>query len=97
MPSSQYGRRNSDFVSRAGKVIAVLLAAATLLGAAGKGYLIVHQVDINAQTLVQHSERLQVLEAIKVDDHYMTCYMFQKINKDGVPASCELALRRPIN
>lgn len=93
MPSSQNGRRSSDFWTRAGKVIAVLLAGATVLGAAGKGYLIVHQVDLNAQTLVMHSERLTVLEAIKVDDHYMTCYMFQKVNPDGVPASCELALR----
>lgn len=93
MPSTQNGRRGGDFWSRAGKIIAVLLAAATVIGAAGKGYLIVNQVSLNAQTIVLHNERLTVLEAIKVDDHYMTCYMFQKVNPDGVPASCELALR----
>jgi Tfp pilus assembly protein PilO len=100
MPSTGNGRRGSDIWSRAGRIIGVLLSVAAALGMTGQLWLKGHQIEINRtdiadirSTVVTVTERVTVLEQFKKDDHYMTCFMFQKVNPDGVPASCESALR----
>ena len=89
-----HGRRRDDAWRRAATIIGVILSSAMLMGMVGKTYLSIHQIDQNTSDISAVSARVTVLEQVKLDDHYMTCVMFERAVPDGVPASCALALSR---
>lgn len=80
-------------LTKVGKILAIITSAAVAIGAVGRAYLDDHQIATNQAAIIQHDVRIQSLEQDRHDDHYMICYLYQKAQKDGVPASCNTALR----
>lgn len=93
LPSTRNGRRAMDMVRKIALIATTIVAVGATITLLGAGFSTVHQVAENTAGLAVVSKKVTVLESFKNDDHYMTCYMFQKVNPDGVPASCSLALR----
>jgi len=94
MESTRSGRRFFDgFLSKTGQIIVVISFLAGAVGFVGNTFLKSQQIETNKTNVTLLSQRVTILEQIKVDDHYMICALFSKAHPDAVPASCELAIK----